>query len=215
MNVLLTTLTFLALSNTPAINTEIVHEDYRQTYYTYVDGDTSVGARDKQGNLITLGHPNLKVENNEMKYLDDEYGWLQVVAINHDQVKASRDGKYSFGVYGSIIDITYPDGEVETSIVLDACGACTTANKVDKWVYEKDKQHDIHGISFEYKRFGWEMDNLTEPQETLVKPEKNSVKTENKPIATSKHMEDVLLRLIKNNNDTLHEKANINGVMLK
>ena len=66
MNVLLTTLTFLALSNTPAINTEIVHEDYRQTYYTYVDGDTSVGARDKQGNLITLGHPNLKVENNNL-----------------------------------------------------------------------------------------------------------------------------------------------------
>ena len=42
-----------------------------------------------------------------------------------------------------------------------------------------------------------------------------SVKTENKPIATSKYMEDVLLQLIKNNNDTLHEKANINGVMLK
>ena len=54
MNVLLNTLTFLALSNTPVINTEIIHEDYRQTYYTYVDGDTSVGARDRQGNLITL-----------------------------------------------------------------------------------------------------------------------------------------------------------------
>ena len=59
------------------------------------------------------------------------------------------------------------------------------------------------------------MDNLTEQQETPVKTEKNSVKTENKPIATSKHMEDVLLQLIKNNNDTLHEKANINGVMIK
>ena len=75
----------LFISGTEKINAS-VHDNYRQTYYTYVDGDMSVGARDKQGNLITLGHPNLKVENNEMKYLDEEYGWLQVVAINHDQV---------------------------------------------------------------------------------------------------------------------------------
>ena len=59
------------------------------------------------------------------------------------------------------------------------------------------------------------MDNLSEQQETPVKTEKNNVKMENKPIATSKHMEDVLLRLIKNDNDTLHEKANINGAMIK
>ena len=189
MNVLLAALTFLAVSNTPLINTEVTHENYRQTYYTYVDGDTSVGGRDPEGNLITLGHPNLKIEDNEMMYKDEEYGWVQVVAINHDEVKASRNGKYTFGVYGSIINITYPDGEVETSIVLDACGACTTARKVDKWVYEKDKQHDIHGISYEYKRFGWEL---------------SEIKTE--PKRYSNFMEEIMLKLIKNLDFTLHTK---------
>ena len=131
-----------------------VHENYRQTYYTYVDGNFSVGARTPDGKLITLGTPGLAVVDNEMKWYDKDYGWVSIFAINLDEVKATQNG-YDFDVYGSIIEITYPDGNLEHGIILDACGACRYADKIDKWLYQKDKTKDVKGVSFIYKRYGW------------------------------------------------------------
>ena len=146
-----------------------VHDNYRQTYYTYVDGDFSVGARTPDGELITLGTPGLAVIDNEMKWYDRDYGWVSVFAINLDEVKATQNG-YDFDVYGSIIEITYPNGNSEHGIILDACGACRYADKIDKWLYEKDKTKDIKGVSFIYKRYGWsdtvEEDKLITEEET-------------------------------------------------
>lgn len=144
-----------------------VHDNYRQTYYTYVDGDFSVGARTPDGELITLGTPGLAVIDNEMKWYDSDYGWISIFAINLDEVKATQNG-YDFDVYGSIIEITYPDGNSEHGIILDACGACRYEDKIDKWLYEKDKTKDIKGVSFIYKRYGW---NDTVEQDKLITEE--------------------------------------------
>lgn len=157
----------LMLTGSELVKANTVHENYRQTYYTYVDGDFSVGARSPQGELITLGTPGLAVIDNEMKWYDKEYGWISIYAINLDEVKATQNG-YDFEVYGSIIEVTFPDGTIDNGIILDACGACRYEAKIDKWLYQKDSTKDIKGVSFSYKRYGW---NDTTPVDKLITEE--------------------------------------------
>lgn len=162
----LSCLTLILTGNGPA-KANTVHENYRQTYYTYVDGDFSVGARSPQGELITLGTPGLAVIDNEMKWYDEEYGWISIYAINLDEVKATQNG-YDFEVYGSVIEVAFPDGTIDNGIILDACGACRYEAKIDKWLYQKDSTKDIKGVSFSYKRYGW---NDTTPVDKLITEE--------------------------------------------
>lgn len=170
----------LMLTGSELVNANTVHENYRQTYYTYVDGDFSVGARSPQGELITLGTPGLAVIDNEMKWYDKEYGWISIYAINLDEVKATQNG-YDFEVYGSVIEVAFPDGTIDNGIILDACGACRYEAKIDKWLYQKDSTKDIKGVSFSYKRYGW---NDTTPVDKLI-TERTTESTEE--ATTDKH----------------------------
>ena len=49
-----------------------------------------------------------------------------IIAVNIDEVLAV--GLNERGIpnyYGTILEITYPEGETQKAIVLDACGACS------------------------------------------------------------------------------------------
>ena len=104
----------------------------------------------------------MRVYNNDIQYYDEEYGWLQVVAVNIDQVKQFGYGRSSVvnsNMLGSVIEINYPDGTKEKAIILDACGKARTERIVDRWVYNgklsQSKYGRLEGIEFKFVRFGF------------------------------------------------------------
>lgn len=133
--------------------TEEVFRDYRQTFYSVTSGEVKVGYG------LTYQDDEVMVIDNVMHYYDDEYEWLPIVAVNIDEVLAV--GLNERGIpnyYGTILEITYPEGETQKAIVLDACGACSWDNRIDLWVYDQDYQHDIKGIEYRIIREGFRED---------------------------------------------------------
>ena len=130
--------------------TEEVFRDYRQTFYSVTSGEVKVGYG------LTYQDDDVMVIDNVMHYYDDEYEWLPIIAVNIDEVLAV--GLNERGIpnyYGTILEITYPEGETQKAIVLDACGACSWDNRIDLWVYDQDYQHDIKGIEYRIIREGF------------------------------------------------------------
>ena len=122
---------------------------YTQTHYSVVEeGGNIVGAG------VKWNDAHVKVIDNEMNYRDPQYGYLPIYAVNINQVK--EYGKvYGSELYGSIIEIEYPDGTVRKGIVLDACGQCAKEAKIDLWVYHDDNDKHVEDVQFKFVRFGW------------------------------------------------------------
>lgn len=128
-----------------------VYKDYRQTFYSVQSGEVKVG--------YGLSYNDTEIRNidNVMHFYDEEYQeWLPIVAVNINEVL--EVGLNERGVpiyYGTILEITYPSGDAQKAIVLDACGACSRDNRIDLWVYEKDYNHDVKGIEYRVIREGF------------------------------------------------------------
>lgn len=122
---------------------------YRQTYYSVVDGET------KLGSLFYYGHPSIRNINNVMHYNDSQYGWLPIYAINMDEVVANgQNSRGTWNIYGSVIEVRQGD-KTWNGIVLDACGACRYANKIDLWTYSNDSSLDVTGLDWRIVRYGY------------------------------------------------------------
>lgn len=133
--------------------TEEVFKNYRQTFYSVTAGEVKVGYG------LTYQDDRVKVIDNVMHYYDDEYDWLPIVAVNIDEVlEVGLNERGIPNYYGTILEITYPEGETQKAIVLDACGACSWDNRIDLWVYDHDYQHDIKGIEYRIIREGFRED---------------------------------------------------------
>ena len=124
-------------------------QDYRQTYYSVVDGET------KLGSLFYYGHSSIRNINNIMHYNDSQYGWLPVYAINMNEVTSSgQNANGTWNIYGSVIELRQGD-KTWHGIVLDACGACRYANKIDLWTYSHDVSLDVTGLDWRIVRYGY------------------------------------------------------------
>ena len=124
-------------------------QGYRQTYYSVVDGETTLGS------LFYYGHSSIRNINNIMHYNDPQYGWLPVYAINMNEVTSSgQNSNGTWNIYGSVIELRQGD-ETWHGIVLDACGACRYANKIDLWTYNHDVSLDTTGIDWRIVRYGY------------------------------------------------------------
>ena len=124
-------------------------QDYRQTYYSVVDGET------KLGSLFYYGHSSIRNINNIMHYNDSQYGWLPVYAINMNEVTSSgQNSNGTWNIYGSVIELRQGD-KTWHGIVLDACGACRYANKIDLWTYSHDVSLDVSGLDWRIVRYGY------------------------------------------------------------
>lgn len=106
---------------------------------------------------------NMMVFNNDILYKDHEYGWIPIVALNIDEVREFGKGRNAIvnsEMYGSIIEIEYPNGNKDKAIVLDVCGRAREERIVDRWVYDgelaQSKYGDLKGISFRFVRFGFD-----------------------------------------------------------
>ena len=124
-------------------------QDYRQTYYSVVDGETTLGS------LFYYGHSSIRNINNIMHYNDSQYGWLPVYAINMNEVTSSgQNSNGTWNIYGSVIELRQGD-ETWHGVVLDACGACRYSNKIDLWTYSHDVSLDTTGIDWRIVRYGY------------------------------------------------------------
>ncbi|MDE5977715.1 MAG: hypothetical protein K2G70_04520 [Turicibacter sp.] len=134
--------------------TDLVFKDFRQTFYSVTAGEVQVGYG------LTYLDDAVKIIDNVMHYYDDEYEWIPIVAVNIDEILElglNEQGIPSY--YGTILEITYPEGLTQHAIVLDACGACSWDNRIDLWVYDHDYQHDILGIEYRIVRKGFSEDD--------------------------------------------------------
>ena len=132
-----------------------VNPNFRQTVYDVVrEGGVQVSHGEYWNSK------NMRVHNNVIQYHDKEYGWIQVVALNIDQVK-EYGSVVTSSMLGSVIEMRYPNGHVEKAVVLDVCGAARTQRKVDLWVYDLHRAKantntgDIQGVEFKFIRFGF------------------------------------------------------------
>lgn len=123
---------------------------YRQTYYSVEEGELSVGA------LYSYNDAEMRIIDNVIHFNDSEYGYLPVIAINMNEVLASgQNSKGTWNAYGSVVELGYPNGETKNAIILDACGECRYASKIDLWVYENQERHDTDNVTMKYLRRGW------------------------------------------------------------
>ena len=130
--------------------TEEVLPAYRQTYYSVEEGELSVGA------LYSYNDAEMRIIDNVIHFNDSEYGYLPVIAINMNEVLASgQNSRGIWNVYGSVVELGYPTGETKNAIILDACGECSYASKIDLWVYENQERYDIDNVTLKYIRRGW------------------------------------------------------------
>lgn len=123
---------------------------YRQTYYGTFENEVSVGAG------FSVYSPEIKSINGIYHFNDAQYGYVQVVAISLREVlNSGQNSRGIWNIYGSIIEMKYPNGEVKNAIVLDACSACDKASKIDLWVSTPNSNFDIVGVDWRYVRKGW------------------------------------------------------------
>lgn len=123
---------------------------YRQTYYGTFENEVSVGAG------FSVYSPEIKSINGVYHFNDTQYGYVQVVAISLREVlNSGQNSRGIWNIYGSIIEMKYPNGEVKNAIVLDACSACDKADKIDLWVSTPNSNLDIMGVDWRYVRKGW------------------------------------------------------------
>lgn len=145
------------VEETPEVEEETttVFKDYRQTFYSVTAGEVKVGYG------LTYQDDGVKVIDNVMHYYDDEYEWIPIIAVNIDEVlEVGLNERGVPNYYGTILEITYPEGDTQKAIVLDACGACSWDNRIDLWVYDYDYQHDIKGIEYRIIREGFKDENV-------------------------------------------------------
>ena len=146
-------LSTISNSDSKVDETETVFKDYRQTFYSVTGGEVKVGYG------LTYQDDSVKVIDNVMHYYDAQYEWLPIVAINIDEVlEVGLNERGIPNYYGTVLEITYPEGDTQKAIVLDACGACSWDNRIDLWVYDHDYQHDIKGIEYLIVREGFKDD---------------------------------------------------------
>lgn len=122
---------------------------YRQTYYSVVDGEETLGS------MHYYGHSSIRNINNIMHYNDSQYGWLPIYAINMNEVMANgQNSNGTWSMYGSVIELRQGD-KTWLGIVLDSCGACRYADKIDIWTYSHDVSLDTTGIDWRIVRYGY------------------------------------------------------------
>ena len=150
------------------------YTEYRQTYYTVAEGEYQVGAREQNGQVINLDNPNVRIIDNQVMYNDAQYGYVPIVAINLNEVLDSKVGQYTYGVYGSIIEMRYP-------------------NKIDKWINQPDSSQDVQGVSYTYKRYGWDtykpVETVAEVVEDVVEYVEEEVTEVVEPVTEPKNIE--------------------------
>lgn len=133
---------------------------YTRTYY---DVDVEGGIIASYGKY--WNDEDMRVKNNFIQYHDEQYGWVNVYALNVDQMKEYGTVVTSTAL-GSIIEIKLPnEDKTHYGVVLDVCGACAKEKRIDVWVKnpyiaKENKTHIDDVVEFRFVRFGFDGETI-------------------------------------------------------
>ena len=123
--------------------------DWKKTSYSTQEGLTTTAT-----GINVTNNPNVKLVGNSYKWHDSEYGYVDIYAMNINQLKESaKGGVYTSPQYGSIIEVEDSNGNISYGAILDACGQASKEAILDK--YTKNTEPNNEYISWSVKRKGF------------------------------------------------------------
>ena len=123
--------------------------DWKKTSYSTQEGLTTTAT-----GINVTNNPNVKLVGNSYKWHDSEYGYVDIYAMNINQLKESaKGGVYTSPYYGSIIEVEDSNGNVSYGAILDACGQASKEAILDK--FTKNTEPNNEYISWSVKRKGF------------------------------------------------------------
>ena len=123
--------------------------DWKKTSYSTQEGLTTTAT-----GINVTNNPNVKLVGNSYKWHDSEYGYVDIYAMNINQLKESaKGGVYTSPYYGSIIEVEDSNGNISYGAILDACGQAIKEAILDK--FTKNTEPNNEYISWSVKRKGF------------------------------------------------------------
>lgn len=123
--------------------------NYKKTSYSTQEGLTTTAT-----GINVTNNPKVKLNGNSYQYYDSEYGYVDMYAMNIDQLKnSSNQGIYTSPYYGSIIEVEDENGNISYGGIYDACGAASKSAILDK--FTKNTEPNNQKISWSVKRKGF------------------------------------------------------------
>ena len=123
--------------------------NWKKTSYSTQEGLTTTAT-----GLNVTNNPNVKLVGNSYKWHDSEYGYVDIYAMNINQLKESaKGGVYTSPYYGSIIEVEDSNGNISYGAILDACGQASKEAILDK--FTKNTEPNNEYISWSVKRKGF------------------------------------------------------------
>ena len=124
--------------------------NWKKTSYSTQEGLTTTAT-----GINVTNNPNVKLVGNSYKWHDSEYGYVDIYAMNINQLKESaKGGVYTSPYYGSIIEVEDSNGNISYGAILDACGQASKEAILDK--FTKNTEPNNEYISWSVKRKGFE-----------------------------------------------------------
>ena len=135
-------------------DTDKMNTNYKKTSYATSEGFETLA------NGVPYNDKNMKLENNQYKYYDQETDkYYPVYALGMNQLKEYSNhknknlGVWDNSIYGSLINIYHEDGSVTDGIVMDCSSAGNNSAIIDEWNANVDPNNEY--VSWEFKRIGW------------------------------------------------------------
>ena len=123
--------------------------NWKKTSYSTQEGLTTTAT-----GINVTNNPNVKLVGNSYKWHDSEYGYVDIYAMNINQLKESaKGGVYTSPYYGSIIEVEDSNGNISYGAILDACGQASKEAILDK--FTKNTEPNNEYISWSVKRKGF------------------------------------------------------------
>ena len=93
-----------------------------------------------------------RVHNNYIQHYDEEYGWVNLVAVNKDLLTEGGKNVWNSDLHNTILDIELDNGEHFNAMVIDHCGASGNKPILDIWQYNSTPNN--YNGNFTVKRKG-------------------------------------------------------------
>ena len=123
--------------------------NWKKTSYSTQEGLTTTAT-----GINVTNNPNVKLVGNSYKWHDSEYGYVDIYAMNINQLKESaKGGVYTSPYYGSIIEVEDSNGNISYGAILDACRQASKEAILDK--FTKNTEPNNEYISWSVKRKGF------------------------------------------------------------
>ena len=107
-----------------------VNTNYKFTNYSVADEHLTQASSGMKWN-----DPTNRVHNNYIQHYDDEYGWVNLVAVNKDLLTQNGKNVWNSDLHNTILDVELDNGDCFNAMVVDHCGASSNKPILDIWQY--------------------------------------------------------------------------------